>query len=462
MKKKYIARTLAIILTASIVLGGCGGVSGTASTDSETRTAAASSDTSASGAAADSIEASAASSAAEKTGSSVTVTSSTDTAADKASESEIFTERDLKQEADLTDAVEYTVTDGQDITISEEGVYVISGTAKECTIIVDAEDSAKVQIVLDGVSITNKETPAIYVKSADKVFVTTTDSENQLTVTGTFAEDGDTNTDAVIFSKDDLVLNGVGTLTITSTDNGVTCKDDLKITGGTYTVTSESDAFEANDLIAISGGTINIKSSKDGLHCEYDEDDTVGAVYICGGSILIDAAKNGIRATTTLTIDGGTLTIDAAEGLESTQVTINDGTIDITASDDGINAGQKSNSLDIVLTINGGNTTISMGQGDTDAIDSNGDLYINGGTVDITAQFAFDYDGVGQMSGGTVTVNGQTVTELTNSMMGGGMGPGGQGGMGPGGFGDQGGMGPGQGNQGGYGSRGGRAAGNSI
>ena len=421
MKKTYIARTLAIFLTASVILGGCGSVKGTATTASDTGAVetTVSQNASASGkaAAGNGSEASAANGdtkAAE--GSKGT---SSGSAGESAAAADIFTERDLQQEADLTNAVTYTVADNQDITINAEGVYVITGTAKECSIIVDADSSEKVQLVLDGVNITNTDTPAIYVKSADKVFVTTTDSTNQLTVTGSFTEDGDTNTDAVIFSKDDLVLNGVGSLTISSTDNGVSGKDDLKITGGTYTVTSTSDAFEANDSISICGGTININSQKDGLHCENDEDDTVGSVYISGGTINIDAAKNGIRATTTLTVDGGALDIDAAEGLESTQVEINDGTINIVAADDGINAGQKSDAYDIVLTINGGNTTINMGQGDTDAIDSNGDLYINGGTIDITAQFAFDFDGVGQMTGGNVTVNGQTVTQLTNSMMGG-------------------------------------------
>ena len=460
MKKTYIARTLAIFLTASVILGGCGSVKGTASTASDTGAVetTVSQNASASGkaAAGNGSEASAAN------GDTQTAESSKGTSSGSAGESaaaaDIFTERDLQQEADLTNAVTYTVADNQDITISAEGVYVITGTAKECSIIVDADSSEKVQLVLDGVNITNKDTPAIYVKSADKVFVTTTDSTNQLTVTGSFTEDGDTNTDAVIFSKDDLVLNGVGSLTISSTDNGISCKDDLKITGGTYTVTSTSDAFEANDSISICGGTININSQKDGLHCENDEDDTVGSVYISGGTINIDAAKNGIRATTTLTVDGGALDIDAAEGLESTQVEINDGTINIVAVDDGINAGQKSASYDIVLTINGGNTTINMGQGDTDAIDSNGDLYINGGTIDITAQFAFDFDGVGQMTGGNVTVNGQTVTQLTNSMMGGG----GRGGVPQGGFGGEGGMGPGGEAGMGPGGNSGRAPGNSI
>ena len=113
--------------------------------------------------------------------------------------SDIFTERDLEQSADLSSAQTFTVTDGQNIEITSDGVYVISGSAKNASIIVNAGDEDKVQIVLDGVSITNESTPCIYVKSADKGFVTTTDSENTLTVTGSFTADGDTNTDAVIF-----------------------------------------------------------------------------------------------------------------------------------------------------------------------------------------------------------------------------------------------------------------------
>ena len=364
---------------------------------------------------------------------------------------DMFTERDLAQTADTSSATKIEVKDGENVNITQEGVYVLQGSAANVTVTVEADSSAKVQLVLDGVTIKNDSAPAIYVKSADKVFVTTAKgSTNELSVTGTFAADGETNLDATIFSKDDLVLNGQGSLAIKSTGNGISSHDDLKITGGTYTITSTSDAVEANDSIAVCGGTIDIESQKDGLHCENDEDDTLGSVYISGGTINIDCAKNGVRATTTLTIDGGALDINAAEGMESTQVEINDGTIQIAASDDGINAGQKSDAYDIVLTINGGTTTINMGQGDTDAIDSNGDLYINGGTVDITAQSAFDFDGVGQMTGGNVTVNGQTVTQLTNSMMGGG-------GWGPGSHGD-----PGQEAGMGQGGWGGRAPGNSI
>ncbi len=333
--------------------------------------------------------------------------------------SDLFTDRDLEQTADLEGATYYTVTSGEDIQISETGVYVISGTASDVTITINAADDAKVQIVLDGVSITNADAPAIYVVSADKTFVTTmSGSTNTLEVTGTFAAVGDTNTDAVIFSKDDLVLNGEGTLSITSTANGVSCKDDLTITGGTYSVSSTEDAFEANDSIAIAGGTFSIDTDKDGFHCENDEDDTVGFVYVCGGSFDISASDDGIQATTVAQIDGGSFAITASEGIEGTFVQINGGTIDISASDDGINAAAKSAALDVVIEFNGGDTTIVMGSGDTDAVDANGSIYVNDGTISITGSSAFDYDVTGELNGGTVTVNGSQITEMTTQMMG--------------------------------------------
>lgn len=339
----------------------------------------------------------------------------------------IFTKRDLTQTADTSSAKTLEVSDGQTLKITEEGVYVIKGTAKNCTIRVEADDTAKVQLVLDGVSITNDSTPAIYVVSADKCFVTTS-ADSSLSVTGAFTADGDTNTDAVIFSKDDLVLNGTAALTINSAQgNGVTGKDDVKVTGGTYNITSALDSIEANDSIAIYDGTLTINSSKDALHSENSDDDTKGYVYIHGGTFTINAKSDAVQAATYLQIDGGTFKLTAAEGFEATSIQINDGTIEISASDDGINGAQKSKSIGTPnIEINGGKLTIVMGQGDTDAIDCNGNITVNGGTIDITAQMSsFDYDGTATYNGGTIIINGQEVNSIPQSMMGGG-GMGGQ------------------------------------
>ena len=339
-------------------------------------------------------------------------------------DSDLFTERDLTQTADLSEAQTVAVISDSTYTIDKDGVYVLSGTAENFTVVVDAGDEDKVQLVLDGLCVTNGSDPVIYVKNADKVFVTSAGSDSMLTVTGTFSSDGSTGTDAVIFSKDDLVLNGTGTVTVSSTDNGVSCKDDLKITGGTWNITCTADALEANDSIAVAGGTLNIRTSKDGLHAEYDEDNTVGWITIEGGTLNITAKDDAIHATTVLTINGGELNITAAEGLEATQVEINGGTVDITATDDGINAGQKSKALSVGITINGGEISIDMGAGDTDAVDSNGYLTITGGTIDISGQSSFDADGTISWTGGTIYVNGSQISTITNQMMGGGM-PGG-------------------------------------
>ena len=351
--------------------------------------------------------------------------------------SELFSDRDLQQTADLTEAVTYAVADGQDITITEAGVYMLTGQAKDVTVYVAADKEDKVQLVLDGLAITNGDAPAIYVKSADKVFVTTA-GDSALAVTGAFLSDGDTHTDGVIFSKSDLVLNGTATLTVTSSENGIVGKDDLKITGGTYLVSAQSKTIEANDSIRIADGVFELTAGTDGLHAENDDDDTTGYIYLGGGTFTIQAGDDGLHATAVIQVDDGELTIAAAEGIEATYVQLNGGTIAISSWDDGINAAQKSKAYRATVEINGGDITIAMGAGDTDGVDSNGNILVNGGTVSVTGNSAFDYDGTGTITGGTVIVNGQQVTTLPNQMMGGrggfGGGWGGNGGFGgPGG-----------------------------
>ena len=370
------------------------------------------------------------------------------------SSDEMFTDRDMDASYDESAATKISLSgssasvdgsgaavDGSTVTITEEGVYVLSG---EFTgqVIVEADDTAKVQIVLDDAKITNANSAAIYVKQADKVFLTLADgSTNTLTTTGTYTADGETNIDAVVFSKDDLCVQGSGSLTITAEEgNGITSKDDLKVTGGTINIDVAGHALEGKDSVRIADGTFELTSGEDGIHASNEEDETKGYVYIAGGTFKINAADDGIHSITTLTINAGTFDITAAEAIEATYVTINDGVIGISASDDGINAAAKSAAYTPTIEINGGEITISMGQGDTDAVDSNGYIYINGGTVDITAQSPFDYDMGAELNGGTLIINGTQTTEMTNQMMGGG-GMGGQGGMPGGDMGGQGGPG---------------------
>ncbi len=343
------------------------------------------------------------------------------------SSDDLFSDRDLDQAADLSEAVTFTAADEEDIRITEAGTYVLTGTASDVTVYVEAADNAKVQLVLQDLYLTNSDFPCIYVLAADKVFITTA-GNSSLAVTGTFRADGSTNTDGTIFSRTDLVLNGTAVLTIQSTDNGVVCKDDLKITGGTYTVTAKSKAFEANDSIRIMGGAFVLRAGTDGFHAENSDDDSKGYVYIGGGDMTITAGDDGIHATSVVQIDDGAVTITAAEGIEGSFVQINGGTIRITATDDGINAACKSSAVETAVEFNGGTVNVAMGAGNTDGIDSNGNLYINGGVISVTGNSTFDYDGTASFTGGTVYVNGQQVSSIPNQMLGGGRGGWGNGG----------------------------------
>ena len=337
-----------------------------------------------------------------------TLAASAETASPIYSRDDLFTSRDYEQTADLSGAVTYTVSDGQDIHITTAGVYVLTGKASNVTVYVEAGKDDKVQLVLDGVTVVNANFPVIYVKTADKVFITVS-SDSALSVTGSFTSDGSTKTDGVIFSKTDLTLNGTASLTISSTDNGVVCKDDLKITGGTYTITASSKAIEANDSIRIADGTLYLTAGTDGLHAENDEDNTKGYIYIGGGSLTINAGDDGVHAVSVVQIDGGTLNIKAAEGIEATYIQINGGTINIQSTDDGVNAARKSSAYTPTVEINGGDITVTMGSGDTDGIDSNGNIIVNGGTIRVTGNSTFDYDGTAQYNGGVIIVNGQQI-----------------------------------------------------
>lgn len=332
---------------------------------------------------------------------------------------DMFTKRDLKQTADLTGAVEYTVTDGQDIRITNEGVYVLTGTASDVTVSVEAGEEDKVQLVLDGLTVTNGSSPAIYVKTADKVFVTVS-GDSSLSVTGPF--DSSDKADGVIYSKCDIVLNGASTLTISSPENGIVGKDDLKITGGTFAINAGSKAIAANDSIRIADGTLNLTAGTDGLHAENSDDDSLGYIYIAGGTISIQAGDDCIHATSVIQVNDGKITVAGSEGLEGTYIQINGGTLSVSGTDDGINAGQKSDSYKTKIEINSGSITIVMASGDTDGIDSNGDIVVNGGVISVTGSSTFDCDGTATYNGGTIIVNGQKVSYIPVQTMGGGRG----------------------------------------
>ena len=487
-----------------------------------------------------------------------------------------FSERDFQ--TDHSDAVRVTLSDnsssaegdgviidGNNITFTSAGTYLLSGSLSDGQITVDLPgEEDKIQLVLDGVNVSKNGSAGIYVKNADKVFVTTVSgSENTVTSTGKFVQSDENNVDGAVFSKDDICFNGGGTLTVAAqTGHGIVSKNDLKITSGTYSVDSSGNALQGKDFVGIAGGNISLSAGSDGIESVHlavydgdidisaeddginikendedtsptiilnggnididsaddsiqttgdltldgstlslvagggsenaaqhygdtafgnmggwkgmgqggpafggeqdssgeinydtDDDDTIGdgssnkgikasniilkkgsveidaqddavnadhTVSAEGGTYTLTAGDDGIHADESITLNGGAFTIEAWEGLEATVITINDGDINISASDDGINATPKVSNMNCGLEIGGGTITVDMAQGDTDALDSNGFLMINGGTIDLNAQSPFDYDGEESLNSGTVYVNGSQVTELYNQMMGGG------------------------------------------
>jgi hypothetical protein len=270
---------------------------------------------------------------------------------------DLFSDRDLSGEYDASECGSITLADnasqsdakgvtidGNTITITKEGDYILEGSLSNGMIIVDVDKSDKVQLVLNGVDINSDTSAAIYVASADKVFVTLADgTQNTLSNGGSFVAIDDNNIDAVIFSKDDLTLNGTGSLTINSpAGHGVVSKNDLVIANGTYNVTASSHGFAGKDSVAINNGTFNVTAGKDGIHSENDDDDEVGYVYIGGGSFNFSVESDGISAVNEIYIAGGDIVISKSyEGLEARLVNIVGGVIDITSSDDGINATDK-------------------------------------------------------------------------------------------------------------------------
>lgn len=223
------------------------------------------------------------------------------------------------------DTVDGVTVDGNMITITSGGTYIISGTLSEGQLVVDADDE-KVQLVLDNADITCATSAAIYVKSAGKTFITLAEgSENILMNTAEFEAIDDNNIDAVIFSKDDLALNGSGTLTINSENgHGIVSKDDLKITGGTYNITAASHALSGKDSVRIAAGTFNLVSGKDGIHSENADDSSKGYVYIAGGEFTIDSTGDGIDASNIVQIDDGTFDITAGGGADNSTKTHED------------------------------------------------------------------------------------------------------------------------------------------
>ena len=361
---------------------------------------------------------------------------------------------------------------GSTVVITNAGYYVVSGILNDGIISVNAYDSSKVWIKLDGVNITSSDNACIRVEEADKVFLTLAEgSENFLTSGAEMSEtalaDG---TGGAIFARDDLTINGSGSLTITAAyKHGIDANDDLIITGGTISVTAPKDGLHANDslrvmntdltvnaedeglavaneggYLVIDSGTIRITSGDDAIH-------TGGDITINGGTLTITAGDDGIHSDTNVLINDGTILIsECYEGIEAHTIELAGGDVTINPTDDGLNANGGTNSFGMPgggmgrggwsqstetpavtpapesedeetwVRISGGSLTIiNENARDADGIDSNGDLYITGGTIRVSlpgggSNNAIDF---GSESGGKAFISGGNLAAAGGAQM---------------------------------------------
>ncbi|MFD1953209.1 carbohydrate-binding domain-containing protein [Paenibacillus thailandensis] len=194
------------------------------------------------------------------------------------------------------------------VTITEAGTYVLSGTLNDGQIVVDAGEEDIVRLVLNGVSLTDQDNAPIYVKGADKTVITLADGTENTVTDGTeyTLEDGEDEPNAAIFSKDDLTINGTGSLTVKANYNdGIASNDDLKIVSGKIQVQSADDGMVGRDLLAVQDGEITIDAGGDGMKATNDEEADKGVIAIAAGTFDVVAENDAIQAETTLLVDGG-------------------------------------------------------------------------------------------------------------------------------------------------------------
>ena len=285
-----------------------------------------------------------------------------------------------------------SVVNGSIIKITEAGTYKVSGNLNDGYIQVEVADSDKVTLILDNVEIESKNFAAIYLTSADKLYLEL-QGDNVLKNTNSFVQIDDNNVDGAIYAKDDLCIKGEGNLEVSSSLNGIVAKDDLKLVGsGNININSNSHGIDANDSVRIKNQNITIISNKDGIHVENNEDTTKGYFYMESGNLDITAKLDGIDSSSYIFINDGEINIDTRgntsskyssssesnKGLKaSLLVQIDGGNIEINSLDDAIHSNNN-------LTINNGEIKVSSGD---DGFHADNILTINDGRIEINESY---------------------------------------------------------------------------
>lgn len=263
--------------------------------------------------------------------------------------------------------------------ISSAGTYIVSGELTDGQLLVDAGDDDKVQLVLAGATIHNEDGPAIYVRNADKCFVTLdAGTENSLSDGSSYAlEDDSDEPYATLFSRCDLTLNGSGTLNVTSAYRHAVCsKDDLVVVSGTYNISAVEDGLRGRDSVKVRDGVFIIQAGGDGIKSNKDDDPTKGFVSIDGGTFDIQAGDDAVQGKTLVRLAGGSLTVAANDDAFHSDLEMHllGASIEASAGDDAFHAETK-------MTVDGGTVNVTSCNEGYEAEK----VYVNGGDTHIVA-----------------------------------------------------------------------------
>ncbi len=310
----------------------------------------------------------------------------------------LFSSKDLDTSWDTSNAVSIDFSGGEAkisgtngaaafrdgiLTISKAGTYILSSSLNG-SIIVEASKNDFIHLVLNGVEITCENSAPINIRQADKVVITLADGTENKLVDGAVYQYDDPDAEepsAALFSKDDLSLNGNGSLTIQANhNNGIQSKDDLRISGGNYSITAAKNGIVGKDSLVISDGSFTISAENDAMKSTNDKDEGKGYLTINGGNYLITSQSDGIQAETALSITGGNFEITTAggsgnsssngKGMWGSAASSSD-----EASAKGIKAGQ-------AIQISGGEYLLNTSD---DSVHSNGSIEITGGAFQISS-----------------------------------------------------------------------------
>lgn len=318
--------------------------------------------------------------------------------------------------------------DGDTVTITAAGTYLLSGSLSDGQVIVDSTGDGTVRLVLDGVDVTSTTSSPIVVTAADEAVLVLADGTTSTLSDGPDSGSDDEEEDApnaTVFSMADLTIAGTGTLRVDGASNdGITSKDGLVILSGTVDVTAVDDGIRGKDYLVVEGGTVSVEAGGDGLKADNDNEGEEGWIQVDDGDVTVRAGSDGADAVGALNVTGGTVTVtDSEEGLEAATITLAGGTVDLTATDDGLNATAGSGDETtgggmggmgeqaqegVLLTISGGEVHVTAGG---DGLDSNGSAIITDGTTIIDGPTtggngALDVNGSFAVDGGTLVAVG--------------------------------------------------------